>query len=252
MKIFIIDMKKPNLIFIFLGIVAIVIVWELSSVFVNNSLIIPKINDVLYSLKNILSSWYSYLIIFKTILRLIITVITSFIISLLFAFLSYLSSKFESFIKPIITIIKTVPVASIIIILLLMLGNKLSPYVITSFVILPIMYESILSSFKQIDENIIDEIKMIDKFNFQVIYSVFIPIVFPSIITAIIQSFGLGLKVMIMAEFIAQPKNTIGYILYQERAYYFNTANVFAWTIILIFFVMVVEILIKAIKTKYN
>jgi len=113
------------------------------------------------------------------------------------------------------------------------------------------MYEAFLTSFKTIDENIIDEVKLISNINLKIITYVFFPMILPFIITTFIQSFGLGLKVMVMAEFIAQPENTIGHKMLQERIY-MNTSNIFAWTIIIIIFVMLFEILIKKIKIYYH
>ena len=59
----------------------------------------------------------------------------------------------------------------------------------------------------------------------------------------------LGLKVMVMSEFIAQPNNTIGYVMLQEKNF-LEMDYVFAWTIILVVFVLLVEELLKIIKTK--
>ena len=242
-------MNKKDGIFFSLGLLTILLFWLVSSVIIDNSIILPNIVDVLKSLIKILTTKKTYLIIFNTISRLFLTIILAFVLAILFAILSYSSRKIEQFVKPMFVIMKTLPVASIIIILLVIVGNQLSPYLITGFVVLPLMYESIVTSFKNIDKNIIDEVKLVSQINFQVIYYVFIPIVLPYIVSALIQSIGLGLKVMVMAEFIAQPKDTIGYIM-QEQRMYLNTDNIFAWTIILIIFVMVVEILIKKIKTK--
>lgn len=60
----------------------------------------------------------------------------------------------------------------------------------------------------------------------------------------IIQSFGLGLKVMIMGEFIAQPNGTIGYLLQLERSA-LNSSAILAWSIILIMMVLAVESLMS-------
>lgn len=242
-------MNKKDGLFFSLGLATILLLWLVSSIVIDNSIILPNIIDVIKSLVRILTTKRTYLIIFNTISRLFLTIIFAFVLAIIFAVLSYSSRKIEQFVKPMFVIMKTLPVASIIIILLVIVGNQLSPYLITGFVVLPLMYEAIATSFKNIDKNIIDEVKLVSGINFQVIYYVFIPIVFPYILSALIQSIGLGLKVMVMAEFIAQPKDTIGYIM-QEQRIYLNTDNIFAWTIILIIFVMIVEILIKKINPK--
>jgi NitT/TauT family transport system permease protein len=128
-------------------------------------------------------------------------------------------------------------------------GNIKSPYIITSLVILPIMYEGILVSFENIDQGIIDEVKMLSNLNFRVAKEVYLPIVTPQILSTLVATIGLGLKVMVMSEFIAQPNNTIGYVMLQEKNF-LEMDYVFAWTIVLVVFVLLVEELLKIIKTK--
>ena len=147
------------------------------------------------------------------------------------------------------TLMRTTPVAAVIIILLMIFGNIKSPYIITSLVILPIMYEGILVSFENIDQGIIDEVKMLSNLNFRVAKEVYLPIVTPQILSTLVATIGLGLKVMVMSEFIAQPNNTIGYVMLQEKNF-LEMDYVFAWTIILVVFVLLVEELLKIIKTK--
>ena len=244
-------MNKNNN-YIILGLIFILILWLSSSLWIDNSLVLPTISEVFHSLKNILSKGLTYLIILNTFLKLLLIIAISLIIAMLLAILSFVFEKFENFIKPIMVIMKTIPVIAIIILLLIVFGNSKSPYIMTILVTLPIMYEGILISLKNINPEIIDDVKTIEGMNFSIVKSIYIPLIFFHVMASITQSFGLGLKVMIMGEFIAQPNNTIGYILQFERSN-LNTSAILAWTIILIIIVLVMELLInKLIKTyKY-
>ncbi|HKM29288.1 MAG TPA: ABC transporter permease subunit [Bacilli bacterium] len=233
------------------GIIFIIVGWLLSAYLVDNSIVIPKISEVLASLGEMLQKKKTYLVIFNTASRLIITVALSFVIALLLSIISATLSGVKEFLKPLMTLMRTIPVAAIIIILLMIFGNIKSPYIITGLVILPIMYEGILVSFETIDQGIIDEVKMLSRLNFRVAKDIYIPIITPQILSTLVATIGLGLKVMVMAEFIAQPNDTIGYMMLQEKNF-LEMANVFAWTIILIIFVLIVEQVLKIIKIKLN
>lgn len=238
---------KKNYSFTILGVLFILLMWVVFGIIVNNDIILPKIDNVLKKLWVLLSKYRTYIIIFNTLSRLLFTIFISFIISVLLGTLSIISTRIRSFLLPIVTIIKTLPVATIIIILLIIFGGSKSPLIITGFVVFPLIYESIVTSFKTIDKSLIDDILTISNINFNVIKDVFIPIGTPFILTSIISSIGLGLKVMVMAEFIAQPNNTIGKeILYSKEM--LQMENVFAWTLILIVFVMIIEILVKKVR----
>lgn len=242
-------MKKN--IFILLGLLSILILWLIVSLSIDNSLVLPTINQVLESLKDILSDSRTYLIIFMALLKLILTCILSLVIALVLATLSFMSIKFADFLKPFLVIFKTIPIISIIILLLIFFGNNKSPYIMTMLVVLPIMYESLMTGFKSINPEILYDVKTISNLNFSVLKSIYLPLIFQHLVLGIMQSFGLGLKVMIMGEFITQPKSTIGYILQLERIN-LNTSNILAWTIILIVIVLLVELLINKVSKKFK
>lgn len=243
-------MKKNN-IFILLGIITIILIWLISSVLIDNSLVLPTITEVLYSLKDILGKGATYLIILSTFLKLLLIIVISLVIALGLGILSYISSKFESFIKPIFVLLKTIPVIAIIILLLIFFGNSKSPYIMTLLVVLPIMYEGMLTSLKSINPDILDDVKTISGFNFSIIKNIYFPLIFSNVMMSITQSFGLGLKVMIMGEFITQPNNTIGYMMQLERSN-LNTSSILAWTIILVIIVLVIELLIAKATKLYK
>lgn len=242
--------KHFGFIYIILGVLFLFVVWILGERIIDNDLVIPDISSVVWALFALLKTSSTYLIIFKTIGRLVLTVISCAVLTLILAFLSYKSKGFESFFKPLFVILRTVPIASVIIILLFMIGNEYSPYFITAFVVLPVMYEGVLNGFFAIDSTIKDEVRQLSNINFKIIMSVFVPVTLPYIIASFVQSFGLGLKVMVMSEFIAQPRGTIGYTMLQEKLY-LDTADIFAWTLIMVLFVFLVEITVRKINNKY-
>ena len=231
------------------GILFILLLWGLTSYLIDNSIVIPKISEVIKALISLFESKQTYIVIFNTISRLIITICISFTIALVLSVLAVSIKVMKEFLKPIMALMRTIPVAAIIIILLMIFGNIKSPYIITSLVVLPIMYEGILVSFENIDQGIIDEVKMLSKMNFKIAKDIYIPIVTPQILSTLVATVGLGLKVMVMSEFIAQPNNTIGYMMLQEKNF-LEMDYVFAWTMILIVFVLLVEELLKLIKIK--
>lgn len=239
--------EKIN-IYSLLGILFIVLIWFMFGNIVNNDIILPTPNDVLSNLWVLLSKSSTYIIIFNTILRLLITVLISLVMSLILSVLSLTSRALRSFISVIVSIIKTLPIATIIVIILIMFGGAKSPLIITGFVVLPLQYEAIFTSFKSIDRNLTDDLKTLTNINLTVLKDVLIPINTPYILGAITASFGLGFKVMVMAEFITQPKNTIGMqLLYNKDMLMMST--VFAWTLIIVVLVIIFDALVKRVKT---
>lgn len=240
-----------NILFYTLGIITILVVWEILNK-TGNDFVVPSIASVLKDTLKLLTDGESLVLIGKTILRLLLIVFISFVISFIFAIFSYKSSKFKSYISPVISLIRTIPVATFVVILLILIGSKKSPTIITLFVLIPIIYESLLNSFKTIDKDIIEETKLISNIDLRIIITIFIPIKIRNILSTLLSSIGLGLKVLIMSEVITQSSNTIGGIIANEKGSYFNMTRVFSWTLILIIMVMIIEILIRICEKKID
>lgn len=253
MKVSINKIFKKNSLYNFLGILFVFVLWYILSITYNNSLVIPKISEVFNSVLDLLSSLRFYNLFFTMIIRILITLLGSLIIALILSLLSFISNKIHSFLNPIIVIMKTVPIIAIMILLLMSIGMRMAPYIATSFVIIPLIYEMIYSALKGIDKTITEDIKTVTGINLTVIYKFYLPLIFPSLVTALIQSFGLGLKVMLMAEFISPMRDTFGA---EINRYYTNNdmPNVFAIVIIVIFVVYLTDKLMKFMREKvyYN
>lgn len=233
-----------------LGILFIFIIWIIGGTLFDNSYIVPSVLDTFKALIDLFTKAHTYKVLGFTLLRLVLSIVICFALGVGFAILSYNFKRFKWFIKPIITLLKTLPIAVVIILLLVMLDKELAPYYIVSVVVLPVIYEAVLIGLENINKEILDEVKLTSSNNLKVLFKVHLPIIFPAILTAIIQSIGLGLKVLVMAEYISQPDYSIGneFVYYKDIA--MEMEYLYAWSIILVLFVLSVEILISYISKK--
>ena len=241
-------MKNKHTYFI-LGIVFIFVLWEVLSVLSNNDFIVPSIELTLSALGKTFINKDTYIVLLNTLLRLFLSILVCFILGVSLAVFSNVSYRFKSFINPIIVLSKTMPMAAVIIMLLVMFGRSNSPYFVVGVVVLPLIYEATLNGLEGIDKDIKDEIKLLSNNNFFIFKNIYLPLTSPAIFTSLIQSVGLGLKVLVMAEFIAETKNSIG----QLMRYYKNIAEteyVFAWSIILVLFILLVDSILNILKKK--
>lgn len=243
--------KQLNIIFTFLGIITIIIAWMVASVIVNDDVVLPSIALTFKKLGEIIIDGHSYVVLGYTAFRLIICVGISFVISLILASLSTRFNAFSYYIRPFITLFRTIPVVAIIIIILVYVGVKSASMVIASLVILPLMYEGIYSGMKNINANILDEIKIQSNINPYIIRKIFIPLIRPNLEVAVISSLGLGIKVLVMSEFIATPRFSIAKEMYNYTSA-LKLEGIFAWTIIMITFILIFEFIIKIINDKYE
>ena len=241
------QIKNGNIFFYF-GILILLLFWFVLSIYENN-IVVPSIPSVLKDVINLIFSKKVFLI-FLTILKLSIILIISFAISYLIAFYSYKYIYVRNFFSPIVAFMRSVPIASFVFILLLLMGNKFTPFVITSFVIVPVASESLYSYFTNIDKSIIDETRLVSNISLRLFTILFIPMLLKQIISVVLSCFGLGLKVMIMSEVILYAENTIGYEIQMSKNEIMDFTRLYSWTIIVLIIVFIVEGIIKKIENK--
>ena len=240
---------KNKKIYFILGVLFIFVIWGLGNLYFKNDYILPSVSQTFTALFNLLTKGKTYAILGFTLSRLFVSIFFCFILGVLLASLSKISNKFKEFIRPFITMLKTLPIMVLIILLLVMLEES-SLYYIVGVVVLPIIYEATINGLNSIDPYVIDEVKMISNTNFTIVKKIYLPLTSPFILTSLLQSIGLGLKVLIMAEFISNTNNSVGYqmILYMNS--YKDMSYVYAWGIILVCFIIVVDLVINKIYTK--
>ncbi|WXR60865.1 ABC transporter permease subunit [Peptostreptococcaceae bacterium AGR-M142] len=245
--------------FIFVYIIFIFIIWNLVSNYLSNELIIPKPISVYYKLIEFVRAKDFISICKGTYERTLI----SFLVAFIFAFItSFISSKFEVFkdlINPIIVFFRSVPTMAIILLVLIWTTAYKAPIFVCFMVIYPIIYTNLLNAFYGIDDKLLD-VSRVYNFNLlKKIRLIYIPSIMPNIKNTIKTSFGLNLKVMVAAEVLSQPNFAIGSSLYLQKIN-LDTAGVFAWIIIIVISVYIIEkiidkffsIFIKIPLSKYK
>lgn len=242
-------MKKIS--YTLISVLSILVLWLLFSIKIDNAIILPNPFDVFSELAYILTDGDSLMIIAHTLTRLFVSLGVAFILGVVLGLLGGLNKKLDLLIRPVVTVVRTLPVASIIIVLLIWFGYQKAPYVITILVIMPVIYESVVNGLNSIDNDYHDVISVYYGFDIRLIKMVYLPLISPFILTSVIQSLGLGIKVLVMAEMLSQTRNSIGYIIYLERLN-IEIARLFAWTIVLILIVSIIELFIRKFSKGPN
>lgn len=236
--------------FYFLGVIILIFIWQITSIIYQNDLVFPSIINILKSIGTLITTRQTYSIFFNTIFRLIIAFVLSLIVSIALSIGARKSTIIKQILTPLISLIKSTPVASSIIIILIIFGHQKCSIVIAFLMMLPIQYEGFYNAFNSVDSGIKDEVKtMTDLHNKLVVKEIILPIVLPGVLTTFLQSFSLGIKSLVMAELLTMPKNSIG----AEMLYLKNNldiSGILAWTVMLTALALVFEILINNIKNR--
>lgn len=254
MKSSITQSKIKNLIRTSLSIVFWIAVWEIVSIVVNNKFLLPGIHSTFSELMVILSSPQSYKFMLLTLLRVVVGFIIGIFGGVVLGIAAHSSKLVYSLISPIITVIRSTPVASFIVILWVLFSGDVLSVFIAFLMVMPIIWQSTLDGFDAIDNNL-DEVAKVFRFGF---FKRFKLVVFPSLlkflVPAIITAAGLAWKAEIAAEIIAYTKNSVGQQI-NDAKYFMDTPKVFAWTVIIVLFSILLEkvakILLSRVKNEH-
>jgi NitT/TauT family transport system permease protein len=173
------------------------------------------------------------------------------VFGLLLAILASISYLIEIFLWLPIKIIKTVPVASFVILSLLWIDSKDLAVFIPAIIVLPTIYINTLTGIKETNSKLLDMAKIFKIPFSKRIFSIYVPSTLPYFLSACSLAIGMAWKSGVAAEIIGLAKNTIGNELYKSKLY-FMTAEVFAWTIVIILLSIICELFIKTIIKIFN
>ena len=229
--------KKTGIILVWL------IMWQLLSAAVHNSILMAgPVESAKALMQMILTREYRNAILFSLI-RIIGGFCFGSAMGISLAFISYRVRFMEDFLKPFVSVLKAVPVASFVIILIIWAGNKNLSFYISSLVVMPLLYINTLGGLKATDPKLLE---MAEVFRIPVLRRVryiYLPSVYPYLYSAFQAALGMAWKSGVAAEVIGQPLGSMGNGLYQAKIY-LETADLFAWTITIVVVSFLVEKLI--------
>lgn len=160
------------------------------------------------------------------------------------AYSAHLSQMLRTLIEPLIYVMKAVPVASFVIVVLLWLPSRYLSLVISCIMALPLVFEHTLLALHTLDQDLM-EMAYVFQIPFQQRFvGMYLPHALPHMRAMLNVCIGLSWKSGIAAELIGIVHMTIGAELYQAKML-LDAASVFAWTVALVLLSVSVHMLVR-------
>ena len=216
-----------------LAILLLLALWQTAAVLMGSSILLPS---PLAVIKRLFTIWqedgFTGAIAFSFV-RIAGGFLLAFTTGILLAVLAGKSEIAEIFLSPVMVTVKSVPVASIIIIALVWLSSSKLSIFISFLMVLPVIYSNVLQGIKSIDPKL-NEMADVFRLDFKKRFRfIWIPSIKPFLLSSTQVALGLAWKSGVAAEVIGIPSGSIGEQLYQAKAY-LNTVDLFAWTVIIV------------------
>lgn len=246
------SINKKNFILTFAGLTLIFVLWFLISEIIGEKvLIFPGPIETFKYLFTLLGKKRTYISVFYSFWKMILGYGISIILALLFGIFGGLYDNVNKVLKPLMTTLKAIPTACLLFFFIALSGFANAPIFVVILVAFPILYESVVGGIRNIPKNISEAIALDGGNSPMSIFKVKVPMAANYIMVGIASSFALAFKVEIMSEVLSSSRSYgIGSSIkiIQSDAATVEITGIFAWAVIAIVLLLLIEFLTKLIK----
>ena len=223
-----------------------------------NPLILPSPQDVLEAGRELLFSGEIYKNLIITFRRTIVGYTSAVIVGVVLALLLAKSLLVNRIIRPVITVIQSTPPIIWLALAVIWFGmaEDLTPIFLIFVVTFPVIFINIYEGVNNINQELVEMARVYSCDRKKILLHIYLPALMPHLISALSIGFAFAWKSTVFAEYLGSSSG-IGFALSMANAN-FETEKLFAWAIILILLMLIVEYLIlrpiqnKVTGWKYN
>ena len=220
-------------------------VWAALAQLADNALLLPGPGTVLSRLAQLALTGAFWVITGTSLLRILLGTVLAVVLGTLLAAVCCRLPLLDTLCRPLVTIIKSTPVASFIILLILWVGRDALPAVIVVLMVLPVVWGNVYAGIRNTDPQLLRTARVFRFSRLRTLRRVYIPSVMPHFLSACRTALGLGWKSGIAAEVLTVPAVSIGKLLMEAKQYW-EVTDLFAWTLAVILCSLVIEKVLMA------
>ena len=228
---------------IIISLFSILIIWEILALLVNDGYFLPDVLETAMALKDILLGGAFFKVVFTAIYRVILGLLLGIILGTLLAAICHKFDLINTLISPIISIMKATPVACIIVLLWIRLNYTEIAVFVVVLMVLPIIWQNVYDGLRAIDKGLCEVADVFELTAVERLKVLVIPSVLSYLLPAIVTSVGLAWKAEVAAEIMTN--SNMGRLIYDFKTVSFDTASIFAWTVVIVTFSIAFEGLTK-------
>jgi NitT/TauT family transport system permease protein len=238
-----------NRLYTLASILALVLVWKLLAIFWHQELILPSPERTVHTLWLVLIAPDFWPAVAATVGRGLFGFLISCLAAVVLGVAAGFSAPVYWLLRPWVTVVRTTPVMSVVILAIIWFSSNMVPIFVAFLMIFPIIYGNVVAGIKNVDPQLLEMANMYRVKTKRVIGELYLPSIVPYLLAGASNGMGLTWKVIIAAEILSQPLYAIGTNLMVAKIY-LETAQVMAWTVVVIVISFIFEHLINAVENK--
>lgn len=215
-------------------------VWHIAAKITNNAiLLVTPIQAALALFENMAEADF-WKIVLYSFARIGSGFFAAFVLGIFLGVSAYVSEFVQELLAPVMAAVKSIPVASFVVLLLIWCGSSKLSFFISFLVVLPNIYVSTVAGLCSAPRELLEmaDVFHIGRLNrFMYIYRTAL---MPYLVSALKVSLGMSWKSGAAAEIIGMPQYSLGERLYMSKIY-LDTASLFSWTFVVILLSFIFE-----------
>ena len=210
-----------------------ILVWQLAAGMIDNSIIFAGPVQVVQALTLQVGESGFWTTIAASFGRICMGFLGAFFCGILLGWAAWHLPLLREILEPFMLLIRSVPVASFVILALIWIGSDYLSVLIAFLVVLPMIYVNTRAGLLAADPELLEMARIFHASLPCRIRMIYLPALIPYLKTGCRTALGMSWKSGIAAEVIGLPSSSIGEQLYYSKLY-LDTAGLFAWTFIII------------------
>ncbi len=234
---------------IFVGVFAFwILIWQLIYNRVGKDVIVPSPYNTWLKVKELVVTKEFWEITCDSVKRILLGYLCGVGIGLLLSVVTYISKFLYVLLKPLISIARATPVASLTIILIVWVTNQKVPLFIVGLMVFPIIWANTYEGIKNTDKKLLEMSRCFSVSVFKRLFHIYFPSVYPYFIAGASTALGLAWKSGIAAEILGSTQNSMGQQINDAKVM-LDSEGKFAWTIVVVILSIIFErVLVSFLK----
>ena len=227
-----------------IAVAAALAVWQIASMFVGQEILLASPLAVLKTLAQIVATKSFWSTVLFSTLRILAGFLAAFAAGVI---LGVIASRFEwvkILLRPFMVCIRSVPVASFIVLSLIWMSASQLTTFVCFLACLPAVYNNVAEGIANVDPAQKEAALNLGAGWLKTVRAVILPNIEPYLAAAVSTACGMAFKAGVAAEVVAIVSGSIGEQIYMSKVY-FETAGLFAWTIVVVALSFVFEKLFR-------
>ena len=229
-------------------------VWQFGALFARTKKLdffLPTPWTVLQTLAGLCATGEFWATIALSLGRILMGMVFGTLLGILLAALTCASAWADRLLSPMIRMIRAVPVASFILLVMLAVYRATVPTVIVTLMVLPVVWSGVNQGIRQTDGQLL-ELAWAYRFSrWKKVKLVYLPSVQPYLLSAVTTAMGLAWKSGVAAEVLCTPRQAIGTEVYNAK-FYLEIPTLFAWTAVVVILSLTMEWLLAAALRRWK